>query len=549
LVLKWAKNKNMIKEFELNVLPEELVDTETLKKAVARKISVRENLIGDFELLKKSIDARKALITYRIKVQLTVLEPERPSLEKVGEEKEIEVEIEPVVEIVEVEKYQDVHSATPVIVIGAGPAGLFASLKLIQKGFRPIIIERGNSVSERKKDLAQIIRQGEINTESNWCFGEGGAGTFSDGKLFTRSNKRGNISEVLDLFVEHGAEKEIMIDAHPHIGTDRLSAITKNIRQTIETYGGEYHFNTKVIDLIVKDNKIKGVITEKGDKIESEIVVLATGHSARDIYYLFHEKNWALEAKLFAMGVRIEHPQELINQIQYHTPKYSELLPPATYSVAHSTKDKARGVFSFCMCPGGMIIPASTGKEELVVNGMSNSLRNSPFANSGIVVNVKAADAKKFSEFGELAMLKLQEETEKNMFIAADKTMVAPAQRLTDFIKDRKSSALAPSSYLPGLLPSNMSNILPEFISTNLRDAFLHFGKTMKGFITSEANIIGLESRTSSPVRIPRDKDSLQHIQISGLYPCGEGSGYSGGITSSAIDGINIADKIAETYK
>lgn len=539
----------MIKEYELNVLPEELVDTETLIKAIARKIGVRTERIADFELLKKSIDARKALITYRIKVQLRVLELERPTLEKIGEEKEIEVEIEPQIETIEVDKYQDVRNAKPVIVIGAGPAGLFASLKLIQKGFRPIIIERGKPVSERKVDLAQIIRQKEINTESNWCFGEGGAGTFSDGKLYTRSNKRGNINEVLDLFVQHGADKEIMIDAHPHIGTDRLSTITKSIRQTIETYGGEYHFNTKVIDLIVKDNKIKGVITEKGDKIESEIIVLATGHSARDIYYLFHEKNWALEAKLFAMGVRIEHPQELINQIQYHTPKYSKLLPPATYNVTHSTKDKDRGVFSFCMCPGGMIIPASTGKEELVVNGMSNSLRNSPFANSGIVVNVKESDAKKFSEFGQLAMLKLQEETEKNMFIAADKTMVAPAQRLTDFIKDRKSSALAPSSYLPGLLPSNMSNILPEFISTNLRDAFLHFGKTMKGFITSEANIIGLESRTSSPVRIPRDKDSLQHIQISGLYPCGEGSGYSGGITSSAIDGINIAEKIAETYK
>jgi len=450
---------------------------------------------------------------------------------------------------VEVDKYKDVHNAKPVIVIGAGPSGLFASLKLIQKGLKPIIIERGKPVSERKVDLAQIIRQNEINTESNWCFGEGGAGTFSDGKLYTRSNKRGNINEVLDIFVEHGADKEIMIDAHPHIGSDNLSAITKNIRQTIETHGGEYHFNTKVVDLIVKDNKIKGVITQNGDKIESDIVVLATGHSARDIYYLFNEKNWALEAKLFAMGVRIEHPQELINQIQYHTPKYSKLLPPATYNLAHNTKDKDRGVFSFCMCPGGMIIPASTGKEELVVNGMSNSLRNSPFANSGIVVNVKAEDAKKYSEFGALAMLKLQEDTEKNMFIAADKTMVAPAQRLTDFIKDKKSSALSPSSYLPGLIPSNMNNILPEFISTNLRDAFLHFGKTMKGFITSEANIIGLESRTSSPVRIPRDKDSLQHIQISGLYPCGEGSGYSGGITSSAIDGINTAEKIAETYK
>lgn len=539
----------MIKEYELNVLPEELVDTETLIKAIARKIGVRTERIADFELLKKSIDARKALITYRIKVQLRILELERPSLQKVGQETEVEVEIEPQVEVVEVDKYKDVHNAKPVIVIGAGPSGLFASLKLIQKGLKPIIIERGKPVSERKVDLAQIIRQNEINTESNWCFGEGGAGTFSDGKLYTRSNKRGNINEVLDLFVEHGADKEIMIDAHPHIGSDNLSAITKNIRQTIETHGGEYHFNTKVVDLIVKDNKIKGVITQNGDKIESDIVVLATGHSARDIYYLFNEKNWALEAKLFAMGVRIEHPQELINQIQYHTPKYSKLLPPATYNLAHNTKDKDRGVFSFCMCPGGMIIPASTGKEELVVNGMSNSLRNSPFANSGIVVNVKAEDAKKYSEFGALAMLKLQEDTEKNMFIAADKTMVAPAQRLTDFIKDKKSSALSPSSYLPGLIPSNMNNILPEFISTNLRDAFLHFGKTMKGFITSEANIIGLESRTSSPVRIPRDKDSLQHIQISGLYPCGEGSGYSGGITSSAIDGINTAEKIAETYK
>ncbi len=539
----------MIKEYELNVLPEELVDTETLIKAIARKIGVRTERIADFELLKKSIDARKALITYRIKVQLRILELERPSLQKVGQETEVEVEIEPQVEVVEVDKYKDVHNAKPVIVIGAGPSGLFASLKLIQKGLKPIIIERGKPVSERKVDLAQIIRQSEINTESNWCFGEGGAGTFSDGKLYTRSNKRGNINEVLDLFVEHGADKEIMIDAHPHIGSDNLSAITKNIRQTIETHGGEYHFNTKVVDLIVKDNKIKGVITQNGDKIESDIVVLATGHSARDIYYLFNEKNWALEAKLFAMGVRIEHPQELINQIQYHTPKYSKLLPPATYNLAHNTKDKDRGVFSFCMCPGGMIIPASTGKEELVVNGMSNSLRNSPFANSGIVVNVKAEDAKKYSEFGALAMLKLQEDTEKNMFIAADKTMVAPAQRLTDFIKDKKSSALSPSSYLPGLIPSNMNNILPEFISTNLRDAFLHFGKTMKGFITSEANIIGLESRTSSPVRIPRDKDSLQHIQISGLYPCGEGSGYSGGITSSAIDGINTAEKIAETYK
>ncbi|MFA6806536.1 MAG: NAD(P)/FAD-dependent oxidoreductase, partial [Bacteroidales bacterium] len=323
----------MIKEFELNVLPEELVDTETLKKTVSRKVGVKEDRIQVFELLKKSIDARKSLITYRIKVRLTIAEMEK-SLELVVKDSETELELELVAPSIEVEKYKDVHNAKPVIVVGAGPSGLFASLKLIQKGFKPIIIERGNSVSERKKDLAQIIRQGEINIESNWCFGEGGAGTFSDGKLYTRSNKRGNINDVLDLFVEHGAAEDIKVDAHPHIGTDNLSAITKNIRKTIETYGGEYHFNTKVVDLIVKDNKIRGVITQNGDNIEADAVVLATGNSARDIYYLFHEKNWAIEAKLFAMGIRIEHPQELINQIQYHTPKYSPLLPPATYTLA-----------------------------------------------------------------------------------------------------------------------------------------------------------------------------------------------------------------------
>lgn len=524
----------MIKEFELNVLPEELVNTETLLKTVSRKTGIKEEEILDLKLLKKSLDARRALITYRIKVGIKI------------SDKDIIIEQDLSKDI---EKYKDVSGARPIIVVGAGPAGLFASLKLIEKGFRPIIIERGSSVSQRKKDLAQIIRKSEINTESNWCFGEGGAGTFSDGKLFTRSNKRGNIDEVLDIFIEHGAKEDIKIETQAHIGTDKLSSIIKNIRKTIESCGGEYYFNTKVVDLIIKENRVKGIITQNGDNIEADAIVLATGHSARDIYYLFDKRNWAIEAKPFAMGIRVEHPQELINQIQYHSKNYSPLLPPASYRLTHNSRDKDRGVFSFCMCPGGMIIPSSTNKEELVVNGMSNSLRSSPFGNSGIIVSVIESDAREFADYGALSMLKLQEETENKMFIAADKTIQAPAQRLTDFLRNKKSSALSPNSYLPGLIPSNMNDILPEFISSNLQDGFKYFGKRMKGFITAEANIIGLESRTSSPVRIPRDKDTLEHIQIAGLYPCGEGSGYAGGITSSAIDGINVAEKIAQNHK
>ena len=526
----------MIKEFELNVLPEELVNAEILKKTVSKRTGIRIDTIQNLNLLKKSIDARKKPISYRIKVELSIIEENNPSEDITSEDEKTQNTV--------IEKYKDVHNAKPIIVVGAGPAGLFASLKLIEKGLKPIIIERGKPVSERKKDTAQIIRQKEINPESNWCFGEGGAGTFSDGKLYTRSNKRGNINEVLDIFVEHGADQEIRINAHAHIGTDGLSSIIKNIRKTIEDCGGEYHFETKVVDFIVNDNEIKGVITQKGDKIEADSVILATGHSARDIYYLFHDKNWALEAKPFAMGVRIEHPQELINQIQYHSRDYSSLLPPANYSLAYNYKE--RGVFSFCMSPGGMIIPAATDNGQMVVNGMSNSLRNSPFANSGMVVSVKEEDAKEYYQYGALSMMKLQEQTEKKMFEAAGNSIVAPAQRLTDFMKNKTSFALSQSSYLCGLIPSNMNKILPEFISSTLREGFMDFGRKMKGFLTAEANLIGLESRTSSPVRIPRDKDTLQHIQISGLYPCGEGAGYAGGITSSAIDGINIAEKIAE---
>jgi uncharacterized FAD-dependent dehydrogenase len=526
----------MIKEIELNVSPEELVNVDQFKIIIAKKSGIKIDSIASLKIVKKSIDARKKPVNYRIKVEIDLIDKE------ISSSQETTLEFNPSDLELRQNKYKDVKNSKPVIVVGAGPAGLFASLKLIEKGLKPIILERGKSVSERKKDTAQIIRQQEINPDSNWCFGEGGAGTFSDGKLYTRSNKRGNINEVLDIFVEHGADKEIMIEAHAHIGTDKLSSIIKNIRKTIEEYGGEYHFETKVVDFIIKDNKIKGVITQNGDKIEADSVILATGHSARDIYNLFNEKQLALEAKPFAMGIRIEHPQELINQIQYHSPNYSSLLPAASYSLAYNYKN--RGVFSFCMCPGGMIIPAATDKEQLVMNGMSNSLRNSPYANAGIVVSVNEEDAKEYAEFGALSLMKFQEATEKKMYFAAGNSLVAPAQRLTDFMRGKRSSSLSPSSYLCGVIPTDMNKILPEFMTETLKEGFKDFGRKMKGFITNESNIIGLESRTSSPVRIPRDKETMQHVQISGLYPCGEGAGYAGGITSSAIDGINVAEKI-----
>lgn len=513
----------MVKEIEINVMPEELENIDSLKEIVAKNVGIAKGEIEEFDIVKRSIDARRHPVNYRIKVVV--------STEKYPEKEKVE-------------RYKDVRNAKPVIVVGAGPAGLFAALKLIEKGLRPIIIERGKPVSERKKDIALIATEQVINPDSNWCFGEGGAGTFSDGKLYTRSNKRGNVKDVLEVFVEHGVDKDIMIDAHAHIGTDRLSAVIKNIRNTIETYGGEYHFETRVVDFILEGDKIKGVITGSGDRIEADKVILATGHSARDIYTLFKSKNWAIEVKPFAMGVRIEHPQELINQIQYHNPRYSPLLPPATYTLAHNVGN--RGVFSFCMCPGGIIVPAATDDNQLVVNGMSNSSRNSPYANSGIVVNVNPEDAIEFNQFEELSLMKFQESVERNMYYAAGKTQVAPAQRLTDFMRGKASSSLAPTSYLCGVMPTDMNRILPRFIASTLKKGFENFGNKMRGFLTAEANIIGVESRTSSPVRIPRNKEGYEHVQISGLYPCGEGAGYAGGITSSAIDGINVAETIAQ---
>lgn len=492
-----------------------------LAKQIASSCGIKAKDLH-YKILRKSIDARKRPI-FRLKVLISDKPIEQIPIQR---------------------NYQDVSKAERVIVVGAGPCGLFASLKLIEKGLKPIIIERGKPVSERKKDIAIIARNQDLNEESNWCFGEGGAGTFSDGKLYTRSTKKGNISDILETFVYHGADENILVEAHPHIGTDKLSRIIKNIRETILKCGGEYHFNTKVTDFLIKDNTIYGVKTSDNTSIEAKAVILATGHSARDIYYLFADNNWAIETKPFAMGVRVEHSQELINTSQYHNKELASLLPPASYSLVHNVKD--RGVFSFCMCPGGMIIPASTEKNTLVVNGMSASNRGSAFANSGIVVSVSPQDVKEYTKQPSLSLMKFQQECEQKMYI---QNQVAPAQRVSDFMKNKKSHSIGSTSYPSGLYACNMNDYLPKFVAETLREGFKVFDRRIKGFISNSATMIGLESRTSSPVRILRDKDSLQHPQISMLFPCGEGAGYAGGITSSAIDGVNAAEKISQIIK
>ena len=512
----------MEKIFETSCPCELFFREEDLKKFLSSSCGIKpQNL--HYKVLRKSIDARKRPV-FRLKVAVSDCPFEAKPIKR---------------------EYKDVSNAERVIVVGAGPCGLFAALKLIEKGFKPIIIERGKPVSERKKDIAIIARNYDLNEESNWCFGEGGAGTFSDGKLFTRSTKKGNITEVLETFVYHGADENILVETHAHIGTDRLSRVIKNIRKTILDYGGEYHFNTKVIDFLVnKDNRVYGVKTSLQTEIEAKAVILATGHSARDIYQLFATKGWAIEAKPFAMGVRVEHSQELINASQYNDKTIAHLLPAASYSLVHNVNN--RGVFSFCMCPGGMIIPASTEKGSLVVNGMSSSNRGSKFANSGIVVSINLQDVKEYKDFPALSLMKFQQECEKKMYV---NNQTAPAQRISDFIKNKASSNIGASSYPSGLHACNMNDFLPKIVAENLKEGFKVFDRRIKGFISNQATMIGLESRTSSPVRILRDKESLQHPQLSMLFPCGEGAGYAGGITSSAIDGINVAEKISQLFE
>ncbi|MCR5423537.1 MAG: FAD-dependent oxidoreductase [Bacteroidales bacterium] len=521
----------------IDLTPEQYHIADERVAAVARQLHVAPSRIGHIEVVKRSIDSRRGQVKYS--TQLDVYDAG-------------ETFVPPTFNI----DYPDCSTAQrQIVIVGAGPAGLFAALRALQHGVRPVIVERGKPVEERKRDVALLGREGILNPDSNWCFGEGGAGTFSDGKLYTRSTKRGDVSEVLRILVAHGADPSILIDAHAHIGTDMLSPIIANIRHTILDNGGQYLFGCHMNDLLTNnDRHVCGIRTAEGQTIEGDAVILATGHSARDIYELFHRKGWMLQAKPFALGVRVEHPQQLINSIQYHSSHYSPYLPPATYSLTaqveigtKSGRGATHGVFSFCMCPGGVIVPAATAEHQQVVNGMSNSKRNSPYANSGIAVTVCVDDVPEYTQYGEMALLRFQQDVERRIYEAGQaasdtKTATAaPSQRLTDFCEGRTLAQLNKSNYLGTCVSAPLHELLPPFVTDALQQGFRVFDRKMRGFYTEQASIVAVESRTSSPIRIPRGAD-FQHPQLRGLYPCGEGAGYAGGIVSSALDGINAVN-------
>ncbi len=513
----------MISEIEIVCLPQEREDELVLKKLASSKLKINLNRVFSLKILKRSIDARGKQVLYRLQIRVYV--DELPLAEDFSVE------------------YQDVSNKKPVIIVGAGPAGLFAALRCIELGLKPIILERGKTVKERRRDLAVLNKEGIVNPESNYCFGEGGAGTYSDGKLYTRSTKRGDIRQVLNTFVTHGASEDILVDARPHIGTNKLPQIITAIRESIQNAGGEIHFNTKVTELVIAFDRIRGVKIASGETFKSDAVILATGHSAQDVYHLLHRQNILVEAKPFALGVRIEHPQEIIDQSQYHCAIRGEFLPPSYYSLVEQVDD--RGVFSFCMCPGGIIAPCATKPGEIVVNGWSPSKRNNPFANSGTVVQITLEDVKG-DENDPFRLLNFQQQIEQMAFAAGGGNQVAPAQRMIDFVEGKLSVDLPINSYVPGTKSVALKEVLPDKVFYRLKEALPRFGKKMKGYYTNEAILVGVESRTSSPVKIPRDKFSYQHPQISGLFPCGEGAGYAGGIISAAIDGINCAEAAAK---
>lgn len=501
--------------------PQASSDINQIKDIACKTLHLQSSDVQQVKILRKSIDARKKDILVNLKVGVFLF----------GESPE---------NLLEKYVYKQVSDHRRVVVVGAGPSGLFAALRLIELGIKPIILERGKNVSDRKRDVALLSREHLLNPESNYCFGEGGAGTFSDGKLYTRSNKRGDISRILEIFHIHGASEDILFEARPHIGTDKLPKIIENIRNTIINCGGEVHFNTRVDDIIVENNKIVAVKTSTGKDFVADAFIFATGHSADDTYQMLNNHKVKMETKGFAVGVRVEHPKDLINEIQYKRKNF-EYLPTASYSVVCQVED--RGVYSFCMCPGGTIVPSATAEKQTVVNGMSGSLRNNRFSNSGIVVEIRPEDLPSFDKDDALCGLKFRQNLEFQSYINGNSSQSAPGQRLDDFVKGRISSSLPESSYVPGNVISPVHFWLPEMIGKRLQEGFKQFDKKMKGFVTQEAMVMSVESRTSSPVRIVRDEENLSSITLSNMFPCGEGAGYAGGIVSSAMDGESVAQK------
>ena len=539
----------MIQELQLRILPEQAASEQSIKLYVAREKGLDARTIKAVRTLKRSIDARQRTIYVNLTIRLYI--NELPTDDEYTET-----------------YYPMVDDGPEVIVVGAGPGGLFAALRLIELGCRPIVVERGKDVHARKRDIARISREHTVDPESNYSFGEGGAGAYSDGKLYTRSKKRGNVEKILNVFCQHGASTTILSDAHPHIGTDKLPRVIENMRETIRRCGGEVHFETRMDRLIVEHNTIVGIETNTGHTFRGP-VILATGHSARDVYRHLHDSGIDIEAKGIAVGVRLEHPSELIDQIQYHNRNgRGKYLPAAEYSFV--TQVDGRGVYSFCMCPGGAVVPAASGPEQIVVNGMSASHRGSRWSNSGMVVEIRVEDLASLDpglSLGEetsglsmpqdsgsaiqdpLSMLRFQEYLEHQCWVQGNRRQTAPAQRMMDFTRKKLSYDLPSSSYSPGLISSPLHFWMPEFISHRLQRGFEHFGRTSRGFLTNEATVIGVETRTSAPVRIVRDRDTLQHVSVHGLFPCGEGAGYAGGIVSAGIDGERCAEMAAEYAK
>lgn len=523
-----SKSLTVTRQVELKLLPKEATDEKLIRQRAIQKSRYQESEVTHFRVLKKSIDARGNRPFILVRAELFINEP---------------YQAEPAI----LSTFQNVSDKQEIIIVGAGPAGYFAALQCIELGLKPIVLDRGKDVQARRRDLRAIQQFGIVNPHSNYCFGEGGAGTYSDGKLYTRAHKRGNIERILNLLVEHGAKTDILIDAHPHIGSNKLPKIVQNLRETILHFGGEVHFNSYVNDLIIKNHTVRGVIVDENKEYWSNAVILATGHSARGIYKMLHEKGIRIEAKPFALGVRIEHAQQVIDKAQYNQEPREMDLPAASYRLACQVDQ--RGVFSFCMCPGGLVVPAATAPGEIVVNGMSMSRRDSAYANSGTVVAIELEDLTPLKHYGVFAGMEFQKAVEQKLFKHGDGSQKAPAQRLTDFVKGKLSNDLPSSSYIPGLYSSPLHELLPPSIYQRLAKGVKVFGKKMKTYFTHEANVIGTESRTSAPIRIPRNRLTFMHDDVKGLFPCGEGAGYAGGIISAAMDGQNVAKAVANFIK